>query len=44
MNMKYTESKCNFCDNPKYVERLNNKGVLENYCVNCIDKLKRRDK
>ncbi len=35
--------KCDFCDNPKYVERLNNKGVLENYCVNCIEKLKRRE-
>ncbi|MEY4332142.1 MAG: hypothetical protein RLZZ196_880 [Bacteroidota bacterium] len=35
--------KCDFCDNDKYVERLNNKGVLENYCVNCIEKLKRRE-
>ena len=35
--------KCDFCDNAKYVERLNNKGVLENYCVQCIEKLKRRD-
>jgi hypothetical protein len=45
MNMKYTASniKCNFCDNDKYVERLNNKGVLENYCLQCIEKLKRRD-
>ncbi len=44
MSMKYTSSntKCDFCDNPKYVERLNNKGVLENYCVHCIEKLKRR--
>ena len=31
--------KCNFCDNKKYVDRLNNKGVLENYCVECISKL-----
>ncbi len=29
-------TKCNFCDNDKYVERLNSKGVLENYCVNCM--------
>jgi len=36
-------TKCNFCDNDKYVERLNSKGVLENYCVNCIEKLKRRE-
>jgi len=35
-------NKCNFCDNPKYVERLNNKGVLEKYCVSCNEKLKRR--
>jgi len=34
-----TNMKCNFCDNPKYVDRLNNKGVLENYCVECISKL-----
>jgi hypothetical protein len=32
--------KCDFCDNEKYVERLNNKGVLENYCVNCINKIR----
>ncbi len=32
--------KCNFCDNYKYIERLNNKGVLENYCVDCINKLR----
>jgi hypothetical protein len=32
--------KCNFCDNDKYVERLNSKGVLENYCLQCIDKLR----
>jgi hypothetical protein len=31
--------KCNFCDNQKYVERLNSKGVLENFCVECIQKL-----
>jgi hypothetical protein len=44
MNMKYTASntKCNFCDNDKYVERLNSKGVLENYCVNCIQKLNKK--
>ena len=34
------EIKCDFCDRPKYVERLNNKGVLENYCVNCISKIR----
>jgi hypothetical protein len=34
--------KCNFCDNDKYVERLNSKGVLENYCVNCIQKLNKK--
>ena len=31
--------KCNFCENLKYVERLNSKGVLENFCVDCIKKL-----
>ena len=31
--------KCNFCDNDKYIERLNSKGVLESYCTNCIEKL-----
>ena len=31
--------KCNFCENPKYVERINSKGVLENFCVSCIEKL-----
>ena len=36
--------KCNFCDNVKYVERLNSKGVLENYCVNCINKLNKKDR
>lgn len=36
-------TKCDFCDNPKYVERLNNKGILESYCVSCIEKLKRRE-
>jgi hypothetical protein len=43
MNMKYTSgnNKCNFCDNNKYVDRLNNKGVLENYCVECISNLNR---
>ena len=34
--------KCKFCDNPKYVERLSSKGVLENYCVECINNLKKR--
>jgi len=34
--------KCNFCDNAKYVERLNSKGILENYCVNCIQKLNKK--
>ena len=34
--------KCDFCDNDKYVERLNSKGVLENYCVNCIQKLNKK--
>jgi hypothetical protein len=32
--------KCDFCDNQKYIERLNSKGVLENYCVQCISKLR----
>ncbi len=36
----YIMIKCDFCDNEKYVERLNNKGVLENYCVNCINKIR----
>ena len=31
--------KCDFCDNEKYVQRLNSKGVLENFCNNCIQKL-----
>ena len=35
-------SKCNFCDKEKYVQRLNSKGVLENYCVNCISKLNKK--
>ena len=35
--------KCNFCSNDKYVQRLNSKGVLENYCVSCIDDLKKRE-
>ena len=34
--------KCDFCDNPKYVERLNHKGILENYCVACISKLNKK--
>jgi len=34
--------KCDFCDNQKYVERLNSKGVLENYCVSCIQKLNKK--
>lgn len=36
--------KCNFCDNQKYVERLNSKGVLENFCVECIQKLIKGEK
>ena len=31
--------KCDFCENPKYVERINSKGILENFCTNCIEKL-----
>ena len=27
--------KCNFCENDKYVERLNSKGILELYCYPC---------
>jgi predicted nucleic acid-binding Zn finger protein len=36
--------KCNFCNNPKYVERINNKGVLENFCVECITSLVAKNK
>ncbi len=28
-------TKCNFCEKEKYVEFLNNKGVLVNYCITC---------
>ena len=35
-------TKCDFCDNEKYVQRLNSKGILENYCVNCIAKLNKK--
>jgi hypothetical protein len=35
------EIKCDFCDRPKYVQRLNNKGVLENYCSVCIKNISR---
>jgi hypothetical protein len=31
--------KCDFCKNVKYVERINSKGTLENFCTNCIEKL-----
>lgn len=31
--------KCDFCDRPKYVQRINSKGVLENFCVECITNL-----
>jgi len=31
--------KCDFCENPKYVERINAKGILENFCTHCIEKL-----
>jgi uncharacterized Fe-S radical SAM superfamily protein PflX len=31
--------KCDFCENPKYVERINAKGILENFCTICIEKL-----
>ena len=34
--------KCDFCDNDKYIQRLNSKGILENYCVNCINKLNKK--
>lgn len=34
--------KCKFCDNPMYVERLNCSGLLEAFCVECIDKLNKR--
>lgn len=34
--------KCNFCNNEKYVERINSKGILENFCVECINKLNNR--
>jgi hypothetical protein len=36
--------KCDFCNNPKYVERINSKGVLENFCVNCINNLVAKNK
>jgi hypothetical protein len=31
--------KCDFCDKPGYVERINAKGTLESFCTNCIEKL-----
>lgn len=31
--------KCDFCENPKYVDRLNAKGILENFCTKCIEKV-----
>jgi len=36
--------KCDFCENPKYVERINSKGVLENFCTHCIEKLVQKTK
>lgn len=29
-------NKCDFCENEKYIERLNFKGILENYCIQCF--------
>lgn len=26
---------CNFCNKPKYVQFLNNKGLMINYCIKC---------
>ncbi len=34
--------KCDFCENQKYVERLNSKGVLESFCNDCIQKFFRK--
>jgi hypothetical protein len=36
--------KCDFCENPKYVERINAKGILENFCTHCIEKLVQKTK
>jgi len=36
--------KCDFCENPKYVERINAKGILENFCTKCIEKVAQQTK
>jgi hypothetical protein len=36
--------KCDFCENPKYVERINSKGILENFCTHCIEKIASKSK
>jgi len=36
--------KCDFCENPKYVERINAKGTLENFCTKCIEKVAQQTK
>ena len=34
---------CDFCSNYGYTSKLNSKGVLENYCVDCISTRKSSD-
>jgi len=36
--------KCNFCDNEKFVDKMNARGVLEAWCTECLDKDKIRKK
>jgi len=33
------DTQCDFCEKPKYVERINSKGILENFCTDCIENL-----
>ena len=33
------QEQCDFCDNAKYVQRMNTKGVMESFCVECLSKI-----
>ena len=30
--------KCDWCDSPRYIQKLNSKGILLNYCYKCLEK------
>jgi len=45
LELCYTNTmKCDFCENPKYVERINSKGILESFCTKCIEKVLQQTK